>query len=500
MKIVSTDQPVAKIAAEAVVVGIYTDRALEGPAAALDEATDGLLSRLRASEEVSDKRCSTTSLLAAPGIAAGQVICVGFGHREDFDPTAAFQCAAAAAKHLSSKQRGTVAFYGDPRWPDSMTQAAVAGSAVGCRGQDLYQKEKTRYPFEQLLWSTTKDTIATGRILAESINLTRRLVDEPPGKLYPAAFAEAAREVARQYELKIDVWGIEKLKAERCGALLAVAQGSSQEPQLVILRYRGGQADDPVLALVGKGVTFDSGGLSLKPSESMMTMKCDMAGAATVLGAVNAIAALKLPVNVTGYLGLVENMTGPSAYKLGDVLTARDGTTIEIHNTDAEGRLVLADTLAVAVDQGADKIIDLATLTGACVVALGEQVAGVMSNDQDWCDRILEAAESSGEAAWQLPMFDEYAAQIKSKIADIKNTGDGRWGGAITAAKLLERFVGDVPWTHIDIAGPAFAEKPQPWLDGGGTGVMVRTLVEVARHWPDQHPADEPAAEKSPRG
>ena len=486
MEIVTTDQPVTQIAAEAVVVGIYTDRQPEGAAAAVDQATDGLLSRLLENEEISDKSCNTTSLLAAPGMAAGQVICVGLGPRDEFDPTVAFQCAAAAARRLSFKQRERVAFYGDPQWPDSIAEAAVAGSAVGCQGQDLYQNDKSRYPFEQLLWATTADAVASGRILAASVNLTRRLVNEPPGKLYPASFAEAARDVAGQQDLDVEVWGREKLEAERCNALLAVAQGSSQEPQLVIVRYRGAKTDNPTLALVGKGVTFDSGGLSLKPSDSMKTMKCDMAGAATVLGAINAIAALKLPVNVTGYMGLVENMTGPSAYKLGDVLTARNGTTIEIHNTDAEGRLVLADSLAVAVDQGADKIIDLATLTGACVVALGEHVVGVMSNDHDWCDSVLEAADATGEAAWQLPMFDEFDEQIKSKIADIKNTGEGRWGGAMTAAKLLERFVDDVPWTHIDIAGPAFAEKPLPWLDGGGTGVMVRTLVEVARHWPEQ--------------
>ena len=174
-------------------------------------------------------------------------------------------------------------------------------------------------------------------------------------------------------------------------------------------------------------------------------------------------------------------MTGPAAYKLGDVLTARNGTTIEIHNTDAEGRLVLADVLAVAVDQGAKAIIDLATLTGACVVALGENVAGVMANSQDWCDVVMDSADAVGEPVWQLPMFDEFGEQIKSKVADIKNTGEGRWGGAMTAAKLLERFVGDVPWTHIDIAGPAFADKPLPWLAGGGTGALVRTLVEVAR-------------------
>ncbi len=484
MEIVATDQPVAQVAAEAVVVGIYTERAAEGPAAEVDEVTGGLLSRLRQNEEIRDKRYGTTSLLAPPGMAAGQVVVVGLGPREALDPTIAFQCMAAASQRLSSKQREKVAFYADPQWPAAVTEAAVAGSAVGCQGQDLYQTEKSRYPFAQLLWSAPSDPLASGRVLADSVNLTRRLVNEPPSKMDPVSFAEAARQLGEQSKLEVEIWDRPRLEAERCHALLAVAQGSSQEPQLVIVRYRGGPADDPVLALVGKGVTFDSGGLSLKPSDSMKTMKCDMAGAATVLGAIHAIAALKLPVSVTGFMGLVENMTGPAAYKLGDVLTARNGTTIEIHNTDAEGRLVLADTLAVAVDEGVDKIIDLATLTGACVVALGEQVVGVMSNDEDWCQAVLEAAEATGEPAWELPMFEEYDEQIRSKVADIKNTGEGRWGGAITAAKLLERFVDDVPWTHIDLAGPAFADKPLPWLDGGGTGVMVRTLVEVARHWP----------------
>ncbi len=239
-----------------------------------------------------------------------------------------------------------------------------------------------------------------------------------------------------------------------------------------------------MLALVGKGVTFDSGGLSLKPTDGMLTMKCDMAGAATVLGAMQAIAQLKLPINVVGLMGLVENMTGPAAFKLGDVLTARNGRTIEVHNTDAEGRLVLADVLCVTVETGAAKIIDLATLTGACVVALGTETVGLMTNDQSWCDEVLAAAVRSGEPAWQLPMFPEiYDEQIKSEVADIKNVGDGRWGGAITAAKFLEQFVDGKPWTHIDIAGPAFLEKPKPWLDGGGSGCMLRTLVEVARAW-----------------
>ena len=226
-------------------------------------------------------------------------------------------------------------------------------------------------------------------------------------------------------------------------------------------------------------MTFDSGGLSLKTPEGMLTMKCDMAGAATMLAAMQAIARLKLPANVVGLAGLVENMTGPGAYKLGDILHARSGKTIEVHNTDAEGRLVLADVLNVAVETGAAKIIDMATLTGACMVALGHDVAGVMTNDQSWCDTVIAAARRCGEPCWQLPMFREYDEQITSEVADIKNVGDGRYGGAITAAKLLEQFVEKRPWVHLDIAGPAFADKARPWTDGGASGCFVRTLVEV---------------------
>ncbi|MEI6241759.1 MAG: peptidase M17, partial [Planctomycetia bacterium] len=214
---------------------------------------------------------------------------------------------------------------------------------------------------------------------------------------------------------------------------------------------------------------------------SMLTMKCDMAGAAAVLGAAATIAALKLPVHLVAAVGLAENMTGPAAYKLGDVITARSGTTIEVHNTDAEGRIVLADVLDVVKGLGPKKIVDAATLTGACMVALGYDVAGLFTNNQPLCDALAAAARSVGEPVWQLPMYAEYDDQIKSEVADIKNVGEGRWGGAITAAKFLERFVGGIPWTHVDIAGPAFAEKTRPWTDGGGTGSMVRAFVEFAR-------------------
>lgn len=264
---------------------------------------------------------------------------------------------------------------------------------------------------------------------------------------------------------------------------MGVAAGSAQPPRFVVLEYEGTtDSAAPRLALVGKGVTFDSGGLSLKQTEQMEHMKGDMAGAATVLGAMRAIAELRPPVRVVGLAALSENMPGPQAMKLGDVLTARNGKTIEVLNTDAEGRLLLADALSYAADQGAGHIIDLATLTGSCVVALGKYVAGLMTNSQSWADRVKAAAERVGERVWQLPMFDDYTEQIQSGVADLKNIGS-RWGGAITAAKFLEHFVGTVPWVHLDIAGPAWADEESATQEAGGTGMFVRTLVEVAESY-----------------
>ncbi len=358
----------------------------------------------------------------------------------------------------------------------------VYSIVTACQGQDLYRAEKKLQPFEELLWyGASAADLREGEILGECANLTRRLVNEPPNMMTPERFAQEALQLAQEAGLEIDVWDQARLEQERCGAMLAVARGSAHPPRLITLRYQGIPTSPCAVAMVGKGVTFDSGGYSLKPSEGMKTMKCDMAGAATVLGTMLAIARLKLPVSVSGYMGMVENMVSGNAYKLGDILTSRSGTTIEVQNTDAEGRLVLADVLDVAVEQGAARLIDLATLTGACLVALGTDVTGLMTNDQAWCDELMAAALQRGESVWQLPMFEEFGEQIASDVADIKNVGEGRWGGAITAAKLLERFVKDRPWIHCDIAGPAFAEKPKAWLDAGGTGAMLRTLVELMR-------------------
>jgi leucyl aminopeptidase len=271
-----------------------------------------------------------------------------------------------------------------------------------------------------------------------------------------------------------------EIERERMGALLGVARGSERPARLVVLHYRRGKAGK-TLALVGKGVTFDSGGLSLKTNDQMIDMKCDMAGAAAVLGAFQAVACLQMPVNLLGVLPLVENLPSGRAMKLGDVLHARNGKTIEVLNTDAEGRLILADALAYAVDQQVDHIVDLATLTGACLVALGTEVAGLMGNDEPWLGRVREAARRAAERVWPLPMYPFYAEMMKSDVADIKNTSQARWAGAITGAKFLEEFVADKPWAHLDIAGPAWAEHESATRDAGGTGCTVRTLVELAR-------------------
>jgi leucyl aminopeptidase len=482
MKITATDASVNEIDTEAIVIGIEAPGSLTAEAREVDAATGGLLTRLVQREELSGKFGQVTTLLAPPGMRAGQVTVVGLGEREKFGRGEAFRAAAAAAKKLAEKKRSRVGFYLGAGWTEQQVESGVCGAMVGCCGQDLYRAEKDSHPFEEVLWDDAYESVLqSGQILGETVNLIRQLVNEPPSRLYPVAFAAEARKFAQEHGLKIEVWDEQRLEQERCGTLLAVSRGSAKPPRLVVVEHRGAGADAPLLALVGKGVTFDSGGLSLKTSEQMKTMKCDMAGAATVLGAVLAIARLELPVNVIGFMGLVENMISGNAYKVGDVLTARSGKTIEVLNTDAEGRLVLADVLNVAVERGADKIIDLATLTGACVVALGTDVAGLMTNDQAWCDAVRTAAESCGEPAWQLPMFPEYTEQIRSKVADIKNVGEGRWGGAITAAKFLEEFVAGKPWVHVDIAGPAFLDNAKPWLDAGASGAFLRTLVEVAR-------------------
>jgi len=478
----------ARFAGDALVLFLSPGGVARGGVAELDRATGGLLGRLAEAGELTGKRYESVPVLAPPGLACGQLLVVGIGPADEVDAGLLYRAAALAARQLSGRPRGLVGFLAEGCWTNDQLEQAVAGAAVGMVGQDLYRAEKKQHPFAGTVWlEAAVEVVARGAVIADGVNLARRLVNLPPDDLYPETFAEEAATVASRVGLEIEIWDQSRLERERCRALLAVARGSSRAPRLVLLHYRGPRAaaaaagSRPDLALVGKGVTFDSGGLSLKPSDGMLAMKCDMSGAAAALGAIATIAALKLPVHVVAAVGLVENMNGAAAYKLGDVVSARSGTTIEIHNTDAEGRVVLADVLDVVADLQPRRIVDAATLTGACMVALGRDIAGVFTNDQTCCDAVAAAAEAVGERVWQFPMDRDFDEQIESPVADIKNVGDGRLGGAITAAKLLERFVRGIPWTHVDIAGPAFADKPRPWIAGGGTGSMVRPFVELAR-------------------
>lgn len=458
----------------------------------LDSAMSGALQRLRERGDVSGKLGDVLELRDVPALKAARLAIVGLGARDKLSLSRLDQAVMTVVRKVSAKATDNVAFL----LPEVATtqlghaesaSAAAAALVVGCVGQGLYRGEKERFPFQEAVVidrdqassAETRAGLERGQVIGEAVNLTRELVNRHPHDVTPETFAARAVSEADAVGIQQEVFDRKRLEQERMGSLLAVARGSALEPRVVVLDYRGAGEGKPYLGLCGKGVTFDSGGLSLKPTDSMKTMKGDMAGAATVLGAMRAIATLKLKVNVLGVVGLVENMPSGTSYKLGEVLTARNGVTIEVMNTDAEGRLVLADVLSYTVDRGVERLIDLATLTGSCMVALGEEVAGAFTNDDPWCDEFIKAAREVGEDVWQLPMYDSYAEQLKCEVADVKNVGT-RWGGAITAAKFLEKFVAGKPWVHLDIAGPAFCENAKPHREGGGTGVMVRSLVEVA--------------------
>ncbi|NQV24977.1 MAG: leucyl aminopeptidase [Rhodopirellula sp.] len=483
----------SKVECSWLIVGLPEAPDLSGSLGELNTALNGSVSRLLETGDLKGKLAELLPLHDVPGLAADRVLFVGLGKSAELTRARFEKAIMSAVRKVSSQDGITVAICLSDASLESISVAVAVETAatailVGAQGQDSLKAEPEHFPLTaasivltEADQSDATAAIERGVILGEAINLTRELVNLPPQMLYPESFASRAQAVATNLGLQVDVLGQAELEAEKMGSLLAVSQGSSinRGPRVVAISYQGAAADAPTLAIVGKGVTFDSGGLSIKPSESMITMKCDMAGAATALGAVAAIARLKLPVNVVAYMGLVENMISSTSYKLGDILTARNGVTIEVQNTDAEGRLVLADVLSYAVDKGADRIVDLATLTGACVVALGEEVTGAFTNDQNWCDTITSAAATAGEDIWQMPMFDHFAELLKSEVADCRNIG-GRWGGAITAAKFLEKFVARKPWVHLDIAGPSFASSNSAHREGGATGCMVRSLVEAA--------------------
>jgi leucyl aminopeptidase len=324
-----------------------------------------------------------------------------------------------------------------------------------------------------------KSAIDKGKAVAQATNMARDMVNEPANYMTPTRMAEVAKEIATKYDLGLKIFDREDMEAMGMGALLGVAKGSNQPPKLVVLSYKGDEGSQNTMGFLGKGITFDSGGISIKASEGMEEMKDDMAGAAAVMTALGAIAQLKPKINVTAVIPTTENLPSGTALKPGDILKAMNGKTIEVISTDAEGRLILADALSYAAKQGVSPLIDLATLTGACRIALGTFYSGLFGNNQELIDKVRKAAERTGERMWQMPMPEEYKEQNKSDIADIKNAGN-RIGGAITAALFLAEFVDNVPWVHIDIAGTAFSSKESGYIAKGATGVGVRTLVELA--------------------
>jgi leucyl aminopeptidase len=370
--------------------------------------------------------------------------------------------------------------------PEGSAEAIAEGAILGLYSFSKYKKPEYEDIDEILIVAkegeevpTIEPAIDKGKAVAQATNMARDMVNEPANYMTPSRMAEIAKEIATKYDLELKIFDREDMEAMGMGALLGVAKGSNQPPKLIILTYKGDEHSQKALGFLGKGITFDSGGISIKPSEGMEEMKDDMAGAAAVMTALGAIAQLKPKINVTAVIPTTENLPSGTALKPGDILKAMNGKTIEVISTDAEGRLILADALSYAAKQGVSPLIDLATLTGACRIALGTFYSGLFGNNQELVDKVRKAAERTGERMWQMPMPEEYKEQNKSDIADIKNAGN-RIGGAITAALFLAEFVDNVPWVHIDIAGTAFSSKESGYIAKGATGVGVRTLVELA--------------------
>ncbi|MDQ5836661.1 MAG: leucyl aminopeptidase, partial [Acidobacteriota bacterium] len=446
------------------------------------------------SEELKGKEGETAYLhlpASGGGAKATRLLLVGVGERSDYRAAQVSQFAGAAVRALRSRNVKTVGLAPRLEGVDAAltASAAVEGAIMGLFEPDKYRTvEKEERAIERVVVvveradeEALRRGAERGRIVGESVNFTRDLANEPGAYMTPTIMAERAQQVANEFGLEIDVLDQARAEAEGMGAFLSVARGSDQPPKMIVLKYmpegkRAVEDGEDYLALVGKGITFDTGGISIKPSENMELMKYDMTGGATVIGVMRAVAQLKPPIPVLGVVPATENMPSGKATKPGDVVRAMTGKTIEVINTDAEGRLILADAVAYAKKLGATRVIDMATLTGAVSIALGDVNTGLLGTDQELIDEIIESGREVGEKFWQLPLDKEYTKQIKSDIADIKNVG-GRKAGTITAAAFIKEFADGVSWAHLDIAGTAWGDEAKPFRAKGPTGVAVRTLL-----------------------
>ncbi len=464
---------------------------ISGVVAELDAATGGRIKSLADSGELAGKSLEFTLLHMPPGLAAKRLLIVGAGKADKFGPAELRRVAGAALRHLKSKSVKSMAFLARESQRDAAAaQSVTEGLLLANFDPDHYKTDKKNGPkrMESAVlagWNAgeAEKGEARGRVIAESQNFARELINEPSNKLTPTLLAERASAMAKEAGLAVDVLDEARIRELKMGALLSVAQGSAEPPRMIVITYTPAQpppANAPVLALVGKAVTFDTGGISIKPSEGMEKMKYDMAGGATMLGAIRAIARLKPACKVLCVVPATENMPGGRAQKPGDIQVAMSGKTIEVLNTDAEGRLILADAVTYARQLGATHLVDAATLTGAIVVALANVNVGVFGNNQEWTDRVLACAKAAGEKMWPMPMDDEYREFIKGHMADIQNIGSGKGGGAITGAMFIREFAEDTPWVHLDIAGTAWLDDNKPWMAKGASGVALRTLVDLA--------------------
>src|SRR3954465_9513027 len=480
-----------------------------------DPALQTAVAELFASGEVKGKIFEAVLLHRPQGLKAKRLLVIGGGKAKNFSSYELRKMAGTAVRFLKPKGIKSFAFVA-PEMQSGMAdsvRSVVEGALVGDFDPDTYKSDRKDLAMQEISvvapavgdQKALQTALEQARIIGESQNLTRELVNEPGNRMTPTMLADRAKkmcEAVKSPSLKCEVYGADRIREMKMGAFWSVSQGSDEPPALIVMTYTPpGAPEKPVLGLVGKGITFDSGGISIKPSDGMEKMKYDMAGGAAMIGAMRAIAMLQPKVKVIGIVCASENMPSGKAQKPGDVQVAMSGKTIEIINTDAEGRLVLADGLFYARQLGCTHLIDAATLTGACVVALGMINAGVFANDDAMYDRFRTALDRSGEKMWRLPLDPEYQERIKSGIPHIGNSG-GRWGGAVPAAMFLKEFVDDTPWIHLDIAGVAWMEQDKSWIAKGPSGIAVRSLVEFVRGFAENGaPAGStPRGEGSQRG
>lgn len=482
--------PLGQVPGSALAVfGFEGSPSSSGTVERLPSEVRGLLEELQASRELTGKSYECTLLHHPVGLAAQKLLVVGAGKKDKFNGAQLRRVASCAVRYLRARGMHDVVWVlSSEESQAASVQAVVEGAVLADYDADRYRTERNgERRIDHLVLATGGTSpsdaalaaLERARIVAEAQNYTRDLVNEPANRMTPTQLAEGAQDMATRFGLDCQVLGPQEIRDLKMGAFLGVAQGSDEPARLIVVSYLPPDAPSaPVIGLIGKGITFDTGGISIKPSENMHEMKTDMAGGATMLGVMQALAQLKPRVRVVAVIPATENMPSGKASKPGDVVTSMSGKTIEILNTDAEGRLVLADALAYAKQLGCTVLIDTATLTGAIAIALGNITTGVFGWNQEWVNRVLASAAAAGEKMWQMPLDEDYRELYKSTIADLANTG-GRYGGAITAAMFVGEFAGDTPWVHLDIAGTRWSNEEKPYLAKGPTGAAVRTLVHL---------------------